>query len=177
MSRIGKNPVELPSGVTASMTGQQVEIKGPKGSLTFTSSHDVTIKVEGQSVTFKPRGHSKQSRQSWGLSRAMVANCVEGVTQGFRKELQITGVGYRAQLNGKTLTLSLGLSHEVKFDERDGLTMTVPSPTRIVIEGADKQKVGQLAADIRASRPPEPYKGKGICYVGEDISRKVGKKK
>lgn len=177
MSRIGKNPIELPQGVTAAISGQQIEIKGPKGSATFTASENVTMAIDGQTITFTPRGNSKQARQLWGLSRSMVANCVEGVTAGFRKELQITGVGYRAQLNGKTLTLSLGLSHEVNFAERDGLTMTVPAPTRIVIEGTDKQKVGQLAAEIRASRPPEPYKGKGIRYVGEEISRKVGKKK
>ena len=177
MSRIGKNPVMLPDGVTAELTGRRIDIKGPKGELSFTASEDVEMSLEGGAVSFAPRGNSKQARQHWGMSRSMVANCVEGVTKGFRRELQITGVGYRAQMQGSELTLALGLSHDVTFPQRDGLTITVPAPTRIVIEGADKQKVGQLAAEIRGIRPPEPYKGKGIRYAAETVFRKVGKKK
>ncbi len=177
MSRIGKNPVRLPDGVTAAISGRRIDIKGPKGRLTFAVSEDVTVSVEDRDMTFAPRGDSKHARQLWGMSRSLAANCVEGVTKGFRKELQINGVGYRAQMRGGELALALGLSHDVTFPQRDGLTITVPAPTRIVIEGIDKQKVGQLAAEIRGVRPPEPYKGKGIRYADETVFRKVGKKK
>lgn len=177
MSRIGKNPVQLPDGVSASLSGQIINIKGPKGELSFTLSDNVSAEIDNGSVIISPRSLSKQARQLWGMSRTMVANSIEGVTKGFRKELNITGVGYRAQLKGNDLSLALGLSHDVVFSKRDGLTVSVPAPNRIVIEGIDKQKVGQFAAEIRRMRPPEPYKGKGLRYEGEVIHRKVGKKK
>jgi len=177
MSRIGKKPVELPSGVTASVSGQTVEVKGPKGAQSFTATDDVTIAVEDNVVTITPRGSSKRARQQWGMSRTMVQNMVTGVAGGFKKELEIQGVGYRAQMQGNTLKLNLGLSHEVNFEVPAGVTVTAPKPTEIVIEGADAQLVGQVAANIRDWRKPEPYKGKGIRYKGEFIFRKEGKKK
>ncbi|MGC9369518.1 MAG: 50S ribosomal protein L6 [Paracoccaceae bacterium] len=177
MSRIGKKPVELPSGVSASVSGQTVEVKGPKGTQSFTATDDVTIAVEDNVVTVTPRGSSKRARQQWGMSRTMVQNMVTGVAGGFKKELEIQGVGYRAQMQGNTLKLNLGLSHEVNFDVPAGVTVTCPKPTEIVIEGQDIQEVGQVAANIRDWRKPEPYKGKGIRYKGEFIFRKEGKKK
>ena len=177
MSRIGKRPVELPSGVTASVSGQTVEVKGPKGTRSFTATDDVTITVEDNVVKVDPRGKSKRARQQWGMSRTMVANLVTGVTSGFKKELEIQGVGYRAQMQGNTLKLSLGLSHEVNFDVPEGVTVTAPKVTEVIIEGNDEQLVGQVAANIREWRKPEPYKGKGIRYKGEYIFRKEGKKK
>lgn len=177
MSRIGKKPVQLPSGVTASVSGQTVEIKGPKGTRSFTATDDVALSVEDNVVTIEPRGASKRARQQWGMSRTMVANLVSGVTEGFKKELEIQGVGYRAQMQGNTLKLSLGLSHEVNFEVPKGVTVTCPKQTEIVIEGIDQQEVGQVAANIREWRRPEPYKGKGIRYKGEFIFRKEGKKK
>ncbi len=177
MSRIGKKPVELPSGVSASVSGQTVEVKGPKGTRTFTATDDVTITVEDNAVSVTPRGKSKRARQQWGMSRTQVANLVTGVTEGFKKELEIQGVGYRAQMQGNTLKLSLGLSHEVNFEVPAGITVTAPKPTEIVVEGNDQQLVGQVAANIREWRKPEPYKGKGIRYKGEFIFRKEGKKK
>ncbi len=177
MSRIGKKPVELPSGVSASVSGQTVEVKGPKGTRTFTATDDVTITVEDNAVSVTPRGKSKRARQQWGMSRTQVANLVTGVTDGFKKELEIQGVGYRAQMQGNTLKLSLGLSHEVNFEVPAGITVTAPKPTEIVVEGNDQQLVGQVAANIREWRKPEPYKGKGIRYKGEFIFRKEGKKK
>ena len=177
MSRIGKKPVELPSGVTASVSGQTVEVKGPKGAQTFTATDDVTIAVEDNVVNVSPRGSSKRARQQWGMSRTMVQNMVTGVTDGFKKELEIQGVGYRAQMQGNTLKLSLGYSHEVNFEVPNGVTVTAPKPTEVVIEGQDAQLVGQVAANIREWRRPEPYKGKGIRYKGEFIFRKEGKKK
>ncbi|MGB8623226.1 MAG: 50S ribosomal protein L6 [Paracoccaceae bacterium] len=177
MSRIGKRPVELPSGVSASVSGQTVEVKGPKGSRSFTATDDVTIAVGDNEVSVTPRGTSKRARQQWGMSRTMVQNLVQGVTQGFKKELEINGVGYRAQMQGNTLKLSLGLSHEVNFEVPAGVTVTAPKPTEIVIEGDDQQLVGQVAANIREWRAPEPYKGKGIKYKDEYIFRKEGKKK
>ncbi|TCP40481.1 50S ribosomal protein L6 [Rhodovulum marinum] len=177
MSRIGKRPVELPSGVTASVSGQTVEVKGPKGARSFTATDDVTIAVEDSAVTVTPRGSSKRARQQWGMSRTMVANLVQGVTDGFKRELEIQGVGYRAQMQGNTLKLNLGYSHEVNFDVPQGVTVTCPKQTEIVVEGTDQQLVGQVAANIREWRAPEPYKGKGIRYKGEYIFRKEGKKK
>jgi len=177
MSRIGKKPVELPSGVSASVFGQTVEVKGPKGVRSFTATDDVTLKVEGGKVSVTPRGSSKRAQQQWGMSRTMVANLVTGVTSGFRKELAISGVGYRAQMQGNTLKLALGYSHDVLFDVPEGVTVTAPKPTVIIIEGIDQQLVGQVAANIREWRAPEPYKGKGIKYKGEFIFRKEGKKK
>ena len=177
MSRIGKKPVALPSGVSAAMSGQTIEVKGPKGSRSFTASDDVTMTIDESSVSVTPRGNSKRARQQWGMSRTMVANLVTGVTSGFKKELEIKGVGYRAQLQGKVLKLNLGLSHDVDFQVPDGVTVTVPKQTEIIVEGEDLQLVGQVAANIREWRRPEPYKGKGIMYKGEYIFRKEGKKK
>ena len=177
MSRIGKKPVELPSGVEAKVSGQQIEVKGPKGTLSFTATDDVTVAVDDGTVTVTPRGSSKRARQQWGMSRTMVENLVTGVTSGFKKELEISGVGYRAQMQGKTLKLSLGYSHDVDFEVPEGVTVTAPKQTEIVVEGIDRQLVGQVAANIREWRAPEPYKGKGIRYKDEYIFRKEGKKK
>jgi large subunit ribosomal protein L6 len=177
MSRIGKKPVELPSGVTASVSGQTVEVKGPKGTRTFKATDDVTLSVEGNIVTVEPRGKSKRARQQWGMSRTMVANLATGVSEGFKKELELSGVGYRAQMQGNVLKLSLGYSHDVNFEVPEGVTVTSAKPTEILVEGIDEQQVGQVAANIRAWRKPEPYKGKGIKYKGEYIFRKEGKKK
>lgn len=177
MSRIGKKPVELPQGVTASVSGQTIEVKGPKGARSFTATDDVTIEVAEGSVKVTPRGTSRRARSQWGLSRTMVANLVQGVTTGFKKELEIQGVGYRAAMAGNVLKLSLGYSHEVNFEVPKGVTITAPKQTEIVIEGIDQQLVGQVAANIREWRQPEPYKGKGIRYKGEFIFRKEGKKK
>jgi large subunit ribosomal protein L6 len=177
MSRIGKKPVELPGGVSATVSGQTIEVKGPKGTRSFTATDDVTIAVEDGGVTVKPRGLSKRARQQWGMSRTQVANLVTGVSTGFKKEMEITGVGYRAAAQGRTLKLALGYSHDVDFPIPDGVTVTTPRPTEIVVEGIDQQIVGQVAANIREWRKPEPYKGKGIRYKGEFIFRKEGKKK
>jgi large subunit ribosomal protein L6 len=177
MSRIGKKPVEIPSGVTASVSGQTVEVKGPKGVRSFTATDDVTLTLDGAMVSVAPRGTSKRARAQWGLSRSMVANLVTGVTKGFRKDLEIQGVGYRAAIQGNVLKLQLGYSHEVNFDVPNGVTVTTPKQTEIIIEGIDQQLVGQVAANIREWRGPEPYKGKGIRYKGEFIFRKEGKKK
>ena len=177
MSRIGKKPIELPSGVEASVSGQTVSVKGPKGTREFTATDDVSIKVDGNVVSVEPRGKSKRARQQWGMSRTMVSNLVTGVSNGFKKELEINGVGYRAQMAGNTLTLNLGLSHDVNFDVPEGVSVTVPKNTSIIVEGIDQQLVGQVAANIREWRKPEPYKGKGIKYVDEYIFRKEGKKK
>ncbi|MEJ1992459.1 MAG: 50S ribosomal protein L6 [Maritimibacter sp.] len=177
MSRIGKKPVELPSGVSATVSGQTIEVKGPKGTRSFTATDDVTLTVDDGSVQVDPRGKSKRARQQWGMSRTMVQNLVTGVTEGFKKELEITGVGYRAQMQGNVLKLNLGYSHDVNFEAPQGVTVTAPKPTEIVVEGIDQQLVGQVAANIREWRSPEPYKGKGIRYKGEFIFRKEGKKK
>ncbi len=177
MSRIGKKPVGLPSGVTASVSGQTVEVKGPKGVRTFKASDDVTLKVEDNAVSVTPRGLSKRARQQWGTSRTQIANLVIGVTEGFKKELEINGVGYRASMQGNSLKLALGLSHDVIFDIPAGVTVVAPKQTVIIVEGIDQQLVGQVAANIRAFRKPEPYKGKGIKYKDEYIFRKEGKKK
>lgn len=177
MSRIGKKPVGLPKGVSAQISGQTVEVKGPKGTLSFTATDDVTIAIDGETLTVTPRGQSKRARQQWGMSRSMVENLVTGVTQGFKKELEINGVGYRAQMQGNVLKLALGYSHDVNFEVPKGVTVTTPKQTEIVIEGIDAQLVGQVAANIREWRGPEPYKGKGIKYKGEFIFRKEGKKK
>ncbi len=177
MSRIGKKAVDLPSGVTATLSGQQIEVKGPKGVLSFKATDDVTIAIEDNVVTVKPRGMSKRARQQWGMSRTRIANCVTGVTEGFKKELEISGVGYRAKMNGNVLNMTLGYSHDVNFDVPAGITVTAPKVTEIIVEGIDAQQVGEVAANIRAWRKPEPFKGKGIRYKGEYIFRKEGKKK
>ena len=177
MSRIGKKPVELPGGVSASVSGQTIEVKGPNGTRSFRATDDVTITVEDNAVSVTPRGSSKRARQQLGMSRTQVANLVQGVTGGFKKELEIRGVGYRAALQGNILKLSLGYSHDVNFDIPQGIKVTCPKPTQIVVEGHDQQVVGQVAAEIREWRKPEPYKGKGIRYVGEYVFQKAGKKK
>ena len=177
MSRIGKKPVELPSGVTATVSGQSIEVKGPKGTRSFKATDDVSLAVEDNTVTITPRGKSKRARQQWGMSRTQVANCVQGVTEGFKKELEIVGVGYRAAVQGKTLKLSLGYSHDVEFPIPEGIEIKCAKPTEVEITGMDQQRVGQVAAEIRDWRRPEPYKGKGIKYEGEYIFRKEGKKK
>jgi large subunit ribosomal protein L6 len=177
MSRIGKKPVELPSGVSAQLSGQTIEVKGPKGTRSFTATDDVTITLDGQTVAVTPRGTSKRARQQWGMTRSMIENLATGVTTGFKKELEIQGVGYRAAMQGNVLKLSLGYSHEVNFEVPAGVTVTSPKQTEIVVEGSDQQLVGQVAANIREWRQPEPYKGKGIRYKGEFVFRKEGKKK
>lgn len=177
MSRIGKKPVELPGGVSASVSGQTIEVKGPNGTRSFRATDDVTLAVEDNAVSVTPRGKSKRARQQWGMSRTQVANLVQGVTGGFKKELEIRGVGYRAAMQGNALKLSLGYSHDVLYDIPAGITVTCPKPTVVVVEGADQQVVGQVAAEIRAWRKPEPYKGKGVRYKDEYVFQKAGKKK
>lgn len=177
MSRIGKKPVSLPKGVSASVSGQTIQVKGPKGTRSFTATDDIDILLDGDIVTVKPRGSSKRARQQWGMARSMVANLAQGVSDGFKKEMELVGVGYRAAMQGKDLKLSLGYSHDVIFEVPAGITVTVPKQTEIIIEGMDQQQVGQVAANIRQWRKPEPYKGKGIRYKGEFIFRKEGKKK
>lgn len=177
MSRIGKKPVELPQGVTAEIKGQQIEVKGPKGTRSFTATDDVNISLDDNLVSVKPRGNSKRARQQWGLTRSMIENLTVGVSQGFKKELEIQGVGYRATMQGSVLKLALGYSHDVNFAIPEGVTITSPKQTEIIVEGIDQQLVGQVAANIREWRKPEPYKGKGIRYKGEYVFRKEGKKK
>jgi large subunit ribosomal protein L6 len=177
MSRVGKKPVPVPSGVTATIDGQTVKVKGTKGELSFLVPEEVTVAMEDGVVSVAPRDESKTARSKWGMSRAQVANLVEGVTKGFERRLEITGVGYRAAVQGKVLKLSLGYSHDIDYEIPAGLTITTPRPTEVVIVGIDKQKVGQTAAEIRGYRGPEPYKGKGVKYAGEFIFRKEGKKK
>jgi len=177
MSRIGKKPVPMASGVSASISGQTIEVKGPKGTRSFTATDDVTLTIDEGAIKVTPRGTSKRARQQWGMARSMVDNLVVGVTTGFKRELEIQGVGYRAALNGNVLKLSLGYSHDVNFDVPAGVTVVVPKQTEIIVEGIDQQLVGQVAANIREWRKPEPYKGKGIRYKGEFIFRKEGKKK
>ena len=177
MSRVGKKPVAIPSGVTATVDGQTVKMKGPKGTLSFVAHDDVEVKFENGQVKFNPKVDTNRARAMYGTARAQVANLVEGVTKGFEKKLEITGVGYRAAMQGKNLQLALGYSHDVIYPIPEGITVTVPKPTEITVAGSDPQRVGQVAAEIRAYRPPEPYKGKGVKYVGEFIFRKEGKKK
>ncbi len=177
MSRIGKRPVELPGGVTAALSGQTIEVTGPKGVRTFTATDDVNFVIEDNVIRVTPRGSSKRALQQWGMSRTQVQNCVTGVHEGFKKELEIQGVGYRAQVQGRTLKLALGYSHDVDFPIPDGVDIKCAKPTEIEITGIDQQLVGQVAANIREWRAPEPYKGKGIRYKGEYIFRKEGKKK
>ena len=177
MSRIGKKPVELPKGVTAEIKGQQIEVKGPKGTRSFTATDEVNITLDDNLVSVEPRNNTKRARQQWGLTRSMIENLTIGVSTGFKKELEIQGVGYRATMQGNVLKLALGYSHDVNFDVPEGVTITAPKQTEIVVEGIDQQLVGQVAANIREWRKPEPYKGKGIRYKGEYVFRKEGKKK
>ena len=177
MSRVGKRPVPIPSGVTANVEGQTVKMKGPKGQLQFVVHDDVEVKFDKGLISVDPRFETKRARSLYGTSRAVIANLVEGVTKGFEKKLEITGVGYRAAVQGKVLQLSLGYSHDVNYSIPEGIAITTPKPTEILIVGNDIQRVGQVAAEIRSYRPPEPYKGKGVKYAGEFIFRKEGKKK
>ena len=177
MSRIGKRPVSVPSGVTANVEGQTVKVKGPKGALQLALHDDVVVSMDKNEITVEPRGETKRARSLWGTSRTLVNNLMTGVTKGFEEKLEITGVGYRAAVQGKQLNLQLGFSHDVNYQIPQGITIATPKPTEITITGSDKQKVGQVAAEIRDFRSPEPYKGKGVKYSGEYIFRKEGKKK
>ncbi|MCA1660956.1 MAG: 50S ribosomal protein L6 [Novosphingobium sp.] len=177
MSRIGKRPVAIPAGVTASIEGSLLSVKGPKGTLTLPLRDEISYAVEGDAIVVKPANETKAARAFWGMQRTLVNNLVEGVTQGFTKVLEITGVGYRAQAQGKNLRLQLGYSHDVNFPVPEGIEIKTPDNTTVEISGIDKQQVGQVAAEIRRWRKPEPYKGKGIKYRGEYVFRKEGKKK
>ena len=177
MSRVGKKSVVIPAGVTANVDGQTVKVKGPKGAVQLLLHGDVGAKIEAGGIKIDPRNETKLARALWGTSRALIANLVTGVTKGFEQRLEITGVGYRASVQGKNLQIQLGYSHDIVHPIPDGITIVTPKPTEIVVTGIDKQKVGQVAANIRDYRPPEPYKGKGIKYAGEFIFRKQGKKK
>jgi len=177
MSRIGKKPVAVPKGVTANVAGQTIRAKGPKGELEVALDERVAVSMTDGGVSVEPRDETKLARSLWGLSRTLVNNVFRGVTEGFEERLEISGVGYRAQVQGQNLELALGYSHEVKYPIPAGIKIVTPKPTEIVISGIDKQQVGQVAAEIRRWRPPEPYKGKGVKYVGEYIFRKEGKKK
>ena len=177
MSRIGKKAVPVPAGVTATIDGKQMTVKGPKGSLNLVLRDEIKYTVEDGGISVQPANDTKQARAFWGMQRTMVQNLVTGVTDGFTKKLLITGVGYRAAAQGRNLKLQLGYSHDVNIDVPEGIEVKTPDATTIEISGSDKQKVGQLAAEIRRWRKPEPYKGKGIKYDGEFIFRKEGKKK
>jgi large subunit ribosomal protein L6 len=177
MSRIGKRPVPIPSGVTATVEGQTVKVKGPKGALQVVLPDDVTAKMDNSSVKVDPRTETDRARAMWGTSRTLVANLMTGVTKGFESKLEISGVGYRAAVQGKNLQIALGYSHDVIYPIPEGIAIATPKPTEVVVTGIDKQKVGQVAAEIRGFRKPEPYKGKGVKYAGEFIFRKEGKKK
>lgn len=177
MSRVGKKPVAVPNGVTAKVDGQRVSAKGSKGELEFIVPDEVAVKLENDAISVDPRDQTKRARALWGTSRSMINNIVVGVSDGFEKRLEINGVGYRAAVAGKTLQLALGYSHDVNFEIPTGITITTPRPTEVIIGGIDRRQVGQVAAEIRAIRPPEPYKGKGVKYSDEYIFRKEGKKK
>jgi large subunit ribosomal protein L6 len=177
MSRIGKKPVAVPGGVTAAVNGQEVKIKGPKGELKHVLADAIVAKLDKDGIEIGLREDTKEARAMWGMSRTQVANLIAGVTEGFSKKLEITGVGYRAAVQGANLQLQLGYSHDIAYPIPQGIQIACPKPTEIVVTGIDKQKVGQVAAEIRRFRPPEPYKGKGIKYAGEFILRKEGKKK
>jgi large subunit ribosomal protein L6 len=177
MSRVGKKPVPVPSGVTANVNGQNVAVKGAKGELSFVVPEEVVVALDGGEIKVDPRDESKRARAMWGMSRAMINNLVAGVSKGFERKLEITGVGYKAAVVGKNVQLSLGYSHDVHYPIPAGVAITTPKPTEIAIVGIDKRQIGQIAAEIRALRPPEPYKGKGVKYAGEFIFRKEGKKK
>ncbi|GER08662.1 50S ribosomal protein L6 [Iodidimonas muriae] len=177
MSRIGKKPIEIPSGVTVSLDGAAVSVKGPKGELAANLVSEVSVSMEDNLISVVPVDQSKRARSMWGMQRTLVSNLIEGVSKGFEKKLEITGVGYRAQVKGSALNLQLGYSHDIDFPIPDGIDIKTPDQTTVVISGTDKQKVGQVAAVIRSYRKPEPYKGKGVRYSGEYIFRKEGKKK
>jgi large subunit ribosomal protein L6 len=177
MSRVGKKPIAIPSGVTASVEGQVVKVKGPKGALSLVLHGDVAAAVQGSEIKVDPRADTKRARAMWGTYRSLLANVMTGVTKGFERRLEISGVGYRAALQGKNLQVQLGYSHDIVYPIPEGITIAVPKPTEIIVTGIDGQKVGHVAAEIRGFRKPEPYKGKGVKYTGEYIFRKEGKKK
>ena len=177
MSRIGKKEIDVPSGVTVTLDGQAMTVKGPKGQLAYTAPEEIEVRYEGGKLSFVPRNDSQRARSMWGLSRTLTNNMVEGVTKGYEDVLELVGVGYRAALKGQALSLQLGFSHEVDMPPPEGITFVVPKQTEIRISGIDKQMVGEVAARIRRLRPPEPYKGKGVRYQGEKVRRKEGKKK
>ncbi len=177
MSRIGKQPVELPAGVTAELNGRAFKVKGPKGELSMTFVEEVKTSLDGNVLTVTAADDSQRARAMWGLQRSLAANLVEGVTKGYQKELELRGVGYRAQMQGTNVVMQLGFSHEIRYTPRPGVALATPKATQVMVTGIDKQAVGQTAAEIRNFRPPEPYKGKGVRYVGEFVRSKEGKKK
>ena len=177
MSRIGKKAVETPNGVTITLDGQAVSVKGPKGQLAWSVPEEIVVANENGQLSFTPREDTQRARAMWGLSRTLVSNMVEGVTKGFEQNLELVGVGYRAAMKGRALSLQLGFSHDVDMEPPEGITFAVGKPTEIKVSGVDKQVVGEMAAQIRRIRPPEPYKGKGVRYAGEKVRRKEGKKK
>jgi large subunit ribosomal protein L6 len=177
MSRIGNKPVAIPAGITADVAGQTVKIKGPKGALEAVLHDDVTVELADGRIKVDPRADTKRARAQWGTSRTLIANLIAGVSKGFEQRLEINGVGYRAAVQGRNLQLALGYSHDIVYPIPEGITIVTPRPVEIVISGIDRQKVGQVAAEIRDYRPPEPYKGKGIKYAAERVFRKEGKKK
>ncbi|RMF10521.1 MAG: 50S ribosomal protein L6 [Alphaproteobacteria bacterium] len=177
MSRIGKKPVPVPQGVTVDLAGETLSVKGPKGQLSMSVVDEVDLSYANDEIVVKPRNQSKRARSMWGMQRTLVENLVKGVTEGFTRELEITGVGYRAAVKGNELNLQLGYSHDINFPIPEGIEVKCPEPTKVVVSGIDKQQVGQVAAKIREFRKPEPYKGKGVKYAGEYIFRKEGKKK
>jgi large subunit ribosomal protein L6 len=177
MSRIGKKAIAVPAGITANVEGQTVKVKGPKGALQVVLHDDVAVKLDGGEIKVDPRAETKGARAQWGTSRTLIANLIAGVTKGFERRLEISGVGYRASVQGKNLQLALGYSHDIVYPIPEGIAIATPRPVEIVISGIDRQKVGQVAAEIREYRPPEPYKGRGVKYAAERIFRKEGKKK
>ncbi len=177
MSRIGKKTIPVPAGVSVNIDGQSVVVKGPKGELSAVLVEQVAAELGEGGITVTPKGYSKTERSMWGMSRTIISNLIEGVSHGYTKKLEINGVGYRAQMQGRAVKLNLGFSHDVIYEVPEGIDVTCPQVTEIIVSGIDKQKVGQVAAEIRRYRPPEPYKGKGIKYAGEYIFRKEGKKK
>jgi len=177
MSRIGKKAIPVPQGVTVTVDGQAVKAKGPKGELEFTMNEHCLVALENNEITVTPVDDSKTARSMWGMSRTRIANIVDGVSKEYEKTLELVGIGYRAQMKGSSLSLALGFSHDIEFPIPEGINIATPKPTEIVISGIDKQMVGQVAAEIRAFRPPEPYKGKGVKYQDEYVFRKEGKKK
>jgi large subunit ribosomal protein L6 len=177
MSRIGKKAIAVPSGITANVAGQTVQVKGPKGALSVVLHDDVEVTLENGQIKVVPRAETNRARAQWGTSRTLIANLISGVSKGFERRLEINGVGYRAAVQGKNLQIALGYSHDIVYPIPEGITIATPRPVEIVITGSDRQKVGQVAAEIREYRPPEPYKGKGIKYSDERIFRKEGKKK
>jgi large subunit ribosomal protein L6 len=177
MSRIGKKAVAVPTGVTVTLDGQTVTVKGPKGQLSWTVAEEIEVKQEGGEITLSKRVDSQRAQAMWGLSRTLVSNMVTGVTDGFERTLELVGVGYRAAMKGQALSMQLGFSHDVDVPAPAGISFAVPKQTEIKISGIDKQQVGETAARIRRLRPPEPYKGKGVRYAGEQVRRKEGKKK